>query len=65
MDDYQRLLRYRRIWENKKILRIIYSGWYKKIIKDLKPGKTLEIGSGIGNFKQFNPNIISSDIVPC
>lgn len=65
MDDYRRLLRYRKIWKNKKILRIIYSGWYKKIIKDLKRGKTLEIGSGIGNFKKFNPGIISSDIVPC
>ncbi|MCX6816704.1 MAG: class I SAM-dependent methyltransferase [Candidatus Beckwithbacteria bacterium] len=65
MDDYQRLLRYRRIWETKKILRIIYSDWYKKIIKDLKPGKTLEIGSGIGNFKKYYPEIISSDIVPC
>lgn len=65
MDDYQRLLRYRRIWGNKKILRIIYSGWYKKIIKDLKPGKTLEIGSGIGNFKNYYPEIISSDIIRC
>jgi len=65
MDDYQRLLRYRRIWKSKKILRIIYFNWYKKIDQDLSPGKTLEIGSGIGNFKKFKPSIISSDIVPC
>ena len=63
--DYQRLKKYQKIWQQKKILRVIYSDWYKKIDKDLKPGKTLEIGSGTGNYKQSNPNIISSDIVAC
>lgn len=63
--DYQRLKKYQKIWQQKKILRVIYSNWYKKINKDLKPGKTLEIGSGTGNFKRFNSSIISSDIVPC
>ena len=63
--DYQRLKKYQKVWKQKKIIQIIYKDWYKKIDKDLQPGKTLEIGSGTGNFKQFNPNIISSDIVPC
>jgi len=63
--DYQRLKKYQKIWQQKKILRVIYSDWYRKINQDLKPGKTLEIGSGTGNFKRFNSSIISSDIVPC
>lgn len=58
------LLAHKRIWNDKKILRIIYSQWYKQIIDDLSAvkGKVLEIGSGSGNFKEFKPDIISSDI---
>ena len=62
---YLRLKKYRQIWQQKKILRSIYKDWYKKITKDLVKGKTLELGSGIGSFKQFYPDIISSDIVVC
>lgn len=59
--------RHREIWNNKKILRIIYEDWYKKIIGDLSgaEGKTLELGSGSGNFKSYKPDIISSDIDKC
>ncbi|MFC1626967.1 class I SAM-dependent methyltransferase [Patescibacteria group bacterium] len=63
--DHGRLTRYKKIYQNKKILQKIYLDWYQKIIKDLKSGKTLELGSGIGSFKQFKPSIISSDIVNC
>lgn len=58
------LLRHRKIWEKKKILREIYTDWYKKIISDLKipSGKTVELGGGSGNFKEFFPDAISSDI---
>jgi SAM-dependent methyltransferase len=52
------------IWQKKKLLRNIYHEWYQNIIKDLTPGKTLELGSGSGNFKEFKPDIISSDIDP-
>lgn len=47
------------------MLRQIYREWYAMIAGDLRPGKTLELGSGIGNFKKFKPEIISSDIVKC
>jgi len=63
--DYQRLRKYQAVWKQKKLLRLIYQEWYAKISRDLKPGKTLELGSGIGNFKKFKPKIISSDIVNC
>lgn len=59
------LTSHKKIWENKKIIRLIYSEWYKKIIHDLVScGKTLELGGGSGNFKEFKPDVISSDIDP-
>lgn len=61
------LKRHKDIWNKKKILRIIYSDWYKKIISDLRQGNglTVELGSGSGNFKEFRPDVISSDVDPC
>jgi len=60
------LTRHRQIWNQKKILRDIYFEWYQTIISNLStiPGKTLELGSGTGNFKEYKPNIITSDIDP-
>lgn len=60
------LERHKRIWKEKKILRIIYTRWYLKILSDLKPtsSKTIELGAGSGNFKEFMPNAISADIDP-
>lgn len=61
------LQRHKEIWEKKKILRIIYEKWYKKIISDLSDikGKSLELGAGSGNFKEYYPEIISADIEKC
>jgi SAM-dependent methyltransferase len=62
-----KLKRHREIWKKKKILRDIYTNWYKQILRDLKnsKGKTIEMGAGIGNFKEFKPGLVSSDIVFC
>ncbi len=61
------LVRHKEIWKQKKILRLIYEEWYKKIIKDLSSsrGKTVELGAGSGNFKEYKPDIISADIDDC
>ena len=61
------LMRHKKIWEKKKILRKVYDEWYRRIITDLKngSGKTVELGAGSGNFKEFKPDAISSDIEPC
>ncbi|TSC92868.1 MAG: putative methyltransferase [Candidatus Berkelbacteria bacterium Licking1014_7] len=58
------LSQHRKIWNTKKILRVIYTRWYNKIINDLnKDGRlTVEIGAGGGNFKDFYPQAIASDI---
>ncbi|MDQ3021268.1 MAG: class I SAM-dependent methyltransferase [Bacteroidota bacterium] len=59
--------KHKEIWEKKKILRIIYKEWYKMIIKNLSSvgGKSLELGAGSGNFKEFMPEVISADIDKC
>jgi SAM-dependent methyltransferase len=60
------LHRHREIWNRKKILRIIYKEWYIRIISDLfsGKGKTVELGAGSGNFKEYKPDVISADIDP-
>jgi len=54
-------------WEKKKILRVISEEWYKKIIDNLSEvnGKTVELGAGSGNFKEYMPDVISADIDKC
>jgi SAM-dependent methyltransferase len=52
------------IWEQKPILRALYTAWYEEIVTQLAPGKTLELGGGSGNLKEFAPNVVSTDIVP-
>ncbi|MFA5792101.1 MAG: class I SAM-dependent methyltransferase [Candidatus Paceibacterota bacterium] len=60
----EKILKHKKVWESKKVLREVYFQWYKWIENDLSTvdGQTLEIGSGIGNYKEFKPEIISSDI---
>ena len=55
---------YREIWNRKPVLREIYGDIYRRILADAVPGPMLEIGGGSGNFKDFAPNSISSDIMP-
>ncbi|MEO6693952.1 MAG: class I SAM-dependent methyltransferase [Ignavibacteria bacterium] len=61
------LQKHREIWNKKRILRIIYEDWYKKIISNLSKvkGKSLELGAGSGNFKEYMPEVISADIEKC
>jgi SAM-dependent methyltransferase len=63
----QILEKHKNIWNQKKILRVIYTDWYKLILKNLKllNGINLELGSGSGNFKEFMPDCLSSDVDYC
>jgi len=56
---------HREIWKRKKILQTVYQQWYAAILEDLATdrGKTVEMGSGSGNFAEYYPLAISSDIV--
>lgn len=60
---YKELIKRQKVWRRKVILKRIYFEWYLKVEKNLKKGKTLEIGSGIGSYKEFNKKIVTSDII--
>ncbi len=64
--SYEILKKHRRVWEKKKVLQRIYHNWYKLIIRNMAAQEpTLEIGGGGGNFKEFFPDLISSDYTFC
>src|SRR5258708_5132082 len=64
LDDDHRLDEYRIIWERKPVLRAIYHDYYQRIVSHTEPGRTLEIGGGSGNLKQYMPDVVSTDILP-
>lgn len=54
-------------WESKKPLRLAYGQFYAAVAGEILHGLhglKLEIGSGMGNIKQFIPDCITSDIFP-
>lgn len=57
------LLQHKTVWEQKPILRVLYSDWYREIVKWLQPGRTLEVGGGTGNLKEFFPGVLCTDVV--
>lgn len=51
------------VWNKKKALRTVYQSWYCMIKACCMRERVLEIGGGIGNFKEFWPELYSTDIV--
>jgi SAM-dependent methyltransferase len=41
----------------------IYQAYYQEIILRCRPGRTLEIGGGSGNLKNFLPAVITTDVL--
>jgi len=54
--------RNRLAWDSKPLIHAIYQAFYAKVIPHLLPGKTLELGSGLGKIKAFIPQAITSDL---
>ncbi len=56
----------RMAWETKPALREVYRDCYRRMVAACRPGRTLEVGGGIGNLKEFAEtsglDIISTDI---
>jgi len=44
------------------VVRIIYDDFYDRIRRFARPGLTIEIGGGIGNFKSRLVNVVSTDV---
>jgi len=63
----EQLQRHRRVWEQKPILRRVYSEeFFARLVAFRKPGGlSVEVGAGPGFFKQFTPDIISTDLIWC
>jgi SAM-dependent methyltransferase len=53
---------YRRIWNSKPVVRVVYNDYYRRIASRVLPGSVLEIGGGIGNLRQSFDHVISTDI---
>ena len=51
-------------WRAKPALRLVYHDLYRRMAARLVPGRTLEVGGGGGNLKEFAPDVISTDISP-
>lgn len=51
-------------WEAKPLLRMVYRGFYDRIRAKLStvPGKTVELGSGMGQIKEAIPECITTDL---
>ncbi|MCE3230774.1 MAG: putative methyltransferase [Alphaproteobacteria bacterium] len=54
---------HREIWQKKPVLKAIYQDFYDRIVRQVIPGTTLEIGGGTGNLKEYLPEVISTDII--
>jgi SAM-dependent methyltransferase len=56
---------HRQAWEQRPLLRSLYNGWYARIEAELAAGpeRTVEIGAGIGSFKDYRPATVATDVV--
>ncbi|MBL9214681.1 MAG: hypothetical protein JNG83_04315 [Opitutaceae bacterium] len=61
--DLSLLDRSERKWRGSPALRAVYGDIFSEIGRRLVPGRTLEIGSGIGMAREFIPGLVTSDIV--
>lgn len=61
----ERLYSHRQIWRNKGLIRKIYHQLFSLIVSEMfrGNGKSIELGSGPGFFKEFHNSIIATDIV--
>jgi SAM-dependent methyltransferase len=62
----QTLSRQRSAWDTRPYLRALYGEWFEAISARLAliAGPTVEIGCGIGAFKEFAPQIVATDVLP-
>jgi SAM-dependent methyltransferase len=60
------LREHERAWNERPLLRLIYRDWFGLMASRLArvPGETLELGSGIGQLREFVPGLVTSDVEP-
>ena len=57
------LHRHREIWQRKPSLRQLYRDWYRDIAAWMVPGRTVEVGGGTGNLKEYASGVCCTDVV--
>jgi SAM-dependent methyltransferase len=60
------LRRHEIVWRSKPLLRRLYREWHELVAARLAavPGATVELGAGIGSFKEVVPTAVATDIEP-
>ena len=63
-DSYLKEINFQReVWQRKDVLRLQYQHWYKHVVAALGTQRpVVEIGAGSGNFKQYFPECIATDV---
>lgn len=51
-----------RAWDRKPCIRHLYGSWFAMLADELPPGPCLEVGAGIGKFKEHVPRAVTLDI---
>jgi SAM-dependent methyltransferase len=61
------LLRQRRLWQRKPVLRRIYNEeFFARLVSSRKTaGVCIEVGGGAGFFKELLPSVFCTDLIPC
>ena len=54
----------RAVWREKALLREVYRRGWEALWRHARPGLTVEVGSGSGNFADYLPTAITSDVAP-
>ena len=64
MELVETLRDHERAWNERPLLRRIYRDWFALMASRLSdvPGPTVELGSGIGQLREFVPNLVTSDV---
>ncbi|THJ24803.1 MAG: class I SAM-dependent methyltransferase [Nitrospira sp. CG24E] len=57
------LHRHREVWQRKPLLRQLYGDWYRDIAAWMVPGRTVEVGGGTGNLKEYASGVCCTDVV--
>lgn len=64
MEVGAQLREHRALWQAKPALRAVYHDCYRRMAAAARPGLSLEIGGGSGNFQGFAANVVSTDVQP-
>lgn len=55
----------RAAWERRPLLRALYAEWFDRVVEQLSEvdGPTVELGCGIGMFKEFRAQTVATDVM--